>query len=242
MEITVEIEGGNQQYRTTIAGVTYPNKDGTERQALLRALKPGQKLTLIREPNNPYDKFAVAIFTLSGLQLGYTHAGDSRLADHMDMGGAVSAKVVTVTGGPGLLGWLFPSLRKNYGCVIEITKGDFDWQQVRPYMEKSKEIEKLLDKAKKCETETAPRAITLYRQAIEQIVALDKSGKYAAAWRRARYPINRLSLLLEKSGDIEGAHREILRYEQYKDPNALTATETKAVLARKLRLAKKLKS
>jgi hypothetical protein len=240
MEITFEIEGGNQQYRTTIAGVTKVNKNGTDRQGLVKALKRGQELTLIREPDNPFDKFAVALFTRSGQQLGYTHAGDARLASHMDMGGAVSAKVVTVTGGPGLLGWLFPSLRKHYGCVIEITKGDFDWQQVRPYMEKSKEIERLLDKAKKCESQKGPKAITLYREAIEQIVALDNSGKYAAAWRRVRYPIDRLSLLLEKSGDIEGAYQAILCYEEYKDAYGLTAAEKKAVLTRKTRLEKKI--
>ena len=168
METTFEVEFPNQKFRTTIAGVTKQNADGTERQSLVKALRPGEHLKLIREPDNPYDQFAVAIYTLTGEQLGYMHAGDSRLADHMDKGGEVSTKVVAVTGGPGLFGWLLPSLRKNYGCVIEITKGDFDWQQIQPYMDMNTEIERLLEKAKKFESENATKAITLYRKAISR--------------------------------------------------------------------------
>jgi hypothetical protein len=65
-------------------------------------------------------------------------------------------------------------------------------------------------------------------------------GKVAAAWRRARYPINRLSLLLEKCGDYRAAYDEILCYERFNDVFGLTSTEEKSVIARKRRLSKKL--
>ena len=67
------------------------------------------------------------------------------------------------------------------------------------YIEKSREIEELIRDTRAIEASNPAKAISKYRQAIEEIVVLDKSGPVAAAWRRARYPINRLSLLLEKN-------------------------------------------
>ena len=57
------------------------------------------------------------------------------------------------------------------------------------------------------------KAISLYQEAISQIVAFDSAGTIKAAWRRARYPINRLSLLLEKRGELRKAQEVILMYE-----------------------------
>src|SRR5436309_306860 len=122
MEISVETRGYEQTFHTRIAGVTKQNADGTDRQALIKTLRRGETLNLVREPNNPYDKYAIAVFRSSGVQLGYIPAGDRRLADHMDMGGRVSAKVVKIGGGPGILGLFFRAFRKPYGCVVEISK------------------------------------------------------------------------------------------------------------------------
>lgn len=80
----------------------------------------------------------------------------------------------------------------------------------------------------------------MYREAVTQIVEFDSAGTIKAAWRRARYPINRLSLLLEKRHDLQGAQQEILRYEQFNDAFGLTLAEKNSVDGRKLRLAKKL--
>lgn len=55
MEITVEFKGFEQSFRTTIAGVTMQNRDGTDRQSLLRVLRTGERLKLVREPENPHD-------------------------------------------------------------------------------------------------------------------------------------------------------------------------------------------
>ena len=230
-----------QVFRTTVRGVTKRNPDGSERQNLIKTLVPGQALTLLREPSNQYDKYAVAVLKVSGEQLGYVPAGDKRLADHIDMGGSVTAKVVTITGGPGILGLFFRSLRKPYGCVIEIQKGGFDnWKAIAPYMNKSREIETLISTAHKLEENDEATAISMYRDAVKQIVALDELGSVAAAWRRARYPINRLSLLLDRSGLTQEAYEEIVRYEQFHDVFGLTQEDEKSVAARKQRLSKKL--
>jgi hypothetical protein len=240
MEISVEIKRYEQTFRTTIAGVTKQNPDGTERQALVKTLSRGEAVRLVREPNNPYDKYAVAVFRTSGEQLGYIPAGDRRLADHIDMGGHVSAKVVRTVGGSGFLGLFFRAFRKHYGCVIEISKGDFNWKEVSPYLDESRKIEELIKIAQTLETKDAERAISMYREAITQIGEFDSAGAVKAAWRRARYPVNRLSLLLVKRGELRKAQEVILMYEQFNDAFGLTSAEKKSVDARKQRLARKL--
>ena len=199
-------------------------------------------MRLVREPDNPYDKYAIAVTKASGEQLGYLPSGDSRLAYHIDMGGRVDVRVVTVTGGPGILGLLFRSLRKPYGCVVEIQKGALGGKEVIPYMEKSRAIEALITTAHATEADDPTGAISMYRDAINQIAALDALGSVAAAWRRGRYPINRLSLLLDKSGRSREAYEEILRYELYRDVFGLTQGDTESVAARKQRLSRKLRA
>ncbi len=176
MEISVEIKRYEQTFRTTIAGVAKQNTDGKDRQAIIRALGRGEALNLVRELNNPYDKYAIAVFRTTGEQLGYIPAGDRRLAGHMDMSGHVSAKVVKIVGGPGILGLFFRAFRKHYGCVIEISKGDFNWKEVLPYTNESRKIEELIRIAQTLETKDAEKAISLYQEAISQIVAFDSAG------------------------------------------------------------------
>jgi hypothetical protein len=240
MEITAEFKGFEQSFRTTVAGVTMQNRDGTDRQSLLKALRTRERLKLVREPENSHDPHAVAVFRSTGEQLGYVPAGDVRLAYHMDAGGPATATVVMVTGGPGILGRIFKRFGKNYGCVIEVVKGDFPWAEITPYMDRSREIEELIKATRAMEATAPTEAIANYRKAIDAIVAFDAAGPVAPFWRRARYPIDRLSLILEKSGDLAGSLAEILRYEQFKDRYGLTADAERSISSRKLRLAKKL--
>jgi single-stranded-DNA-specific exonuclease len=108
-------------FKTRIAGVTHSNRDGTKRQALIARCKAGESLTLRREPENPYDEGAIAVHRSTGEQLGYMPGGDTRLASWMDSGGEVSARIVNIDGGLPLLLRLLGQ-RRNYGCVIEVTK------------------------------------------------------------------------------------------------------------------------
>ncbi|HXM81242.1 MAG TPA: HIRAN domain-containing protein [Burkholderiales bacterium] len=236
MDITFKVTGHQQTFRTTVAGVTHQNADGTDRQAILKALRPGEELRLEHDAGNPYDKFAVAVFRTTGEQVGYVPAGDVRLANHIDSGGTVAARVVSITGGPGFLGLIFKAFRKSYGCVIEVEKGDPNWKEIAPYMEKSRDIEELIKTTNVLEETDPTSAISNYRKAIKEIVALDSAGLIASSWRRAHYPINRISLLLEKTGDHQGALDAILAYEEYGDSYGISSADKKSVAARKVRL------
>lgn len=60
---------------TRVAGITFDNSDGTSRQALARLLRAGDPLDLMREPTNPFDPNAIALYAgqgrAAGKQLGY---------------------------------------------------------------------------------------------------------------------------------------------------------------------------
>jgi hypothetical protein len=55
-----------------------------------------------------------------------------------------------------------------------------------------------------------------------------------------RYPINRLSLVLEKQKRYQEALGEIQTYERTPDRRGLTASESETIAARKSRLLKRL--
>ena len=50
-----------RSFPSKVIGVTNSNADGSNRQELIRSCRAGQRLTLIREPDNPYDPSAVLI-------------------------------------------------------------------------------------------------------------------------------------------------------------------------------------
>lgn len=98
----------NNGFFTKIVGVTFPNPDGSSRQALLAELAerydPSVKifLTAKRDLDNAYDDKAVAIFDDSGRQLGYlSRKVNETVAPWMDDGHPILVEVVNVTGGDG---------------------------------------------------------------------------------------------------------------------------------------------
>jgi hypothetical protein len=83
-----------------VYGVGHRNADGTDRQKIAAKCVPGEALSLIREPNNPHDPNAIALFRRNGQQLGYVGGGLAEtLAPVLDGGGYVTAVVAEVTGG-----------------------------------------------------------------------------------------------------------------------------------------------
>jgi hypothetical protein len=52
-------------------GVTFSNPDGSSRQDVIAQCRPGQKLVLRAEPENTYDRHAVAVMDSNERQLGY---------------------------------------------------------------------------------------------------------------------------------------------------------------------------
>lgn len=97
-----------EEFYTKVAGVTFEN-----RQEIVFRLNEGEKLLLLREPDNSFDTSAVKVVTQKGEQVGYLNA---KLAKHfaplLDRGESYVAFVSQVTGGSG----------KNYGVNIVIQK------------------------------------------------------------------------------------------------------------------------
>ena len=74
--------------RSPLAG--FRHYDGAE---VLRDLKPGARLELVREPDNPYDANAVRV-EWRGVKLGYVPRRDNAaVARQMDRGAALEARL-----------------------------------------------------------------------------------------------------------------------------------------------------
>jgi len=231
---------------TKIVGVTYKNPDGTDRQKIIKKCKKGEPLKLVREPDNPVDEHAIAVFRETGEKIGYiaSHVafraeGAGDLAPHMDEGGGVRAKVVEIIGGPsGFLGLQ----RKSYGCVIEITKGTI------PYRAKDYEGYGLIQKAKSLEKSEPDKAIALYLKGMKALYGADKlykqfrsDGKARREWNReTAYPVNRLAMLLDKKGRYIQCLQLIIKYEQIENKRGISKLDMESISKRKARIIKKI--
>jgi hypothetical protein len=109
-------------FTTKVVGSTYKNPDGLNRQQIIKMCKAGERIKLIREPNNPRDVFAIGVFRESGEQIGYLAkhvATDNELPYHMDRGGQVYATVSKIIAERSGL----QRAKKTYYCIIELVKG-----------------------------------------------------------------------------------------------------------------------
>jgi hypothetical protein len=99
-----------REIKTKIAGVTYddPANKGLNRQETIRRMvKAGQRLELRREPDNPHDGNAVAVWLQRRVvlmrmsyHLGYLPGDVARdVARAMDGGAEPDVRVLQVTGG-----------------------------------------------------------------------------------------------------------------------------------------------
>ncbi len=81
---------------TSIVGTQYPNPDGSSREECLANCVAGDRLLLNREPDNPHDQNAVAVWTQSGCQLGYLNRDlAAKLSPVLDHGGNAHAEVIS---------------------------------------------------------------------------------------------------------------------------------------------------
>jgi hypothetical protein len=90
--------------QTRVAGVSFENRDGSPRQPYVRLAKKGDALALRREPDNPFDPFAMAVDWTdadgAAHQLGYVpRALAAVLAPFVDQGGKLVAAVLRKGGG-----------------------------------------------------------------------------------------------------------------------------------------------
>jgi hypothetical protein len=79
-------------FDTFIAGTTH-----LEDQTVLEALRPGEKLTLLREENNEFDKKAILFLNAEKKKLGYVPKRDNIVcARLMDAGKLLNAKITGI--------------------------------------------------------------------------------------------------------------------------------------------------
>ncbi len=73
---------------TGIAGLRYYiDRDSDEGKKILKSLKPGTELQLLRDPQNKYDRWAIAVYTPDGIQVGHvTRYKNETIARLMDYG------------------------------------------------------------------------------------------------------------------------------------------------------------
>lgn len=111
-------------FYSKVRGVSRRNPDGSDRQTIASKCRRGEKLILVREPDNPRDRNAVKVMRRGGFlsgeqQLGYLSAEVAEeIAPLLDRGERVEAEVTEVTGGGG--GWF--SERKHFGVNIRIRR------------------------------------------------------------------------------------------------------------------------
>jgi hypothetical protein len=87
-------------FQSKVVGVTRHNHDGSDRQVIAAECRQGEELVLRREPDNPQDKNAVAVFRENGDQVGYLSASVAeQLAPLLDADAPITAEVSEVTGG-----------------------------------------------------------------------------------------------------------------------------------------------
>jgi len=193
---------------------------------------PDFKIELEREPDNPVDPNAIKVLaigtTISGSKLrgkiGYL---DKDIAAGLKGNFEIDARPQSI---------LLPNLKYNF-IILNLTILTKIPAKERLSLKLNDEIRQLIESAKVLEKEHAEKAIEKYKAAIELIRQFDaECGEYP---RWSRYPVNRLSLLLEKGKDLRASLESIEEYEKYKDPKGLTKSDEGMVTKRKARLENK---
>lgn len=89
-----------RHFYTKVVGVTHPNKDGGDRQAIIARCKPFEPVDLEHEDDNPYDPNAIMVLTKDHVQIGYLPrevAPDIWLRIQQDF--SFNTFIVNITGG-----------------------------------------------------------------------------------------------------------------------------------------------
>ena len=176
---------------------------------LISQCKEGEALKLLRErkPDNPN---YVGVANNFGEHLGDINPSDIRnksLDFDIDHGAEVSAKIEHI----------FNDSEK-LECIIEISKGDVEWEEYKKFLVKDQETKQIIFKANTLEKIDSEEAIFLYRKSIEILKENNKKyEKYAGPWRYQKFPINRLSLILERQKRYKECFEEIEAYEKLTD-------------------------
>lgn len=156
--------GNNQNFYTKIAGVTFDNDNGTNRQELLRLSKPGDRLFLVPSPNE-YNDTAVKVMSDSlNEQLGWLKSELSEeIFNWIKDGNEYSAEISEITG--------LDDENKTLGCNIHIEKIKASGEAMNRQKVDSK------DKSNKLNTEGTEKEKTSQEKAEELSNKMQNAGK-----------------------------------------------------------------
>ena len=194
---------------------------------LISECKVGDALNLIRERKSDNINY-VGVADKSGKHLGSINPSDVRnyyLGFDIDYGAEVSAKIKQVSTKNGKL-----------ECIIEISKGNVDWKKYEKLRAKDDEAKEVIFQAKTLEKSNIEEAIFLYRKAIGMLKEIDQN--FGNNLRYQRFPINRLSLILERQKRYKECLEEIDAYEKLTDKIGLYAGEKERIEKRKEKIIK----
>ena len=104
-----------KNYTIKVVGESFDNEDGTSRQKIIKRTNIGDPVSLIREPDNRYDKNAVGVHVIGKGQIGYVSRENAEwIADVLDSGKDVSTKIKYIR----KTGRLF---ERKFGVVVDMT-------------------------------------------------------------------------------------------------------------------------
>ncbi|MEQ1903462.1 MAG: HIRAN domain-containing protein [Pirellulaceae bacterium] len=111
-----------------VAGVTFPNDDGSERQDIIKRCKPGEQLILRHDKYNEYSEVAIQVLRTNGEQLGHVpeYLADSLFME-IENGYNIAAFLKNVTGGT----WDKPTRGANF--VVFIVAKDVALEEFQKY-------------------------------------------------------------------------------------------------------------
>jgi len=214
-----------------LRGVSYENEDGTSRQELIAQCRRNNSLILKAEPDNPHDRHAVAVLNGNGEQLGWLKS-DARDAASVLRGEPISAKVERVLGGTRWWHKLV-GIKRHYGLLICLDKGEVDWAAHNQHREKAEQVDNLVKAALSAEkSSSVDEAIMKYVLTMNSIVKLNMEDPIAAAHRYKEAPINRLTMLLTRQKRGKDALASFEKWQSVTDPVGLTKANKEALFKR----------
>jgi hypothetical protein len=83
-------------YPIGIVGESFTNEDGTSRQHEIARCRPGEPVTLERDPQNKHDARCVKVMSARGVQIGNISRDDSWICERLDRGAFLDARIMRV--------------------------------------------------------------------------------------------------------------------------------------------------
>jgi hypothetical protein len=117
---------------------------------------------------------------------------------------------------------------------VQVFIGDPDWKNKKELDDINRDSKRMITIAKTLEKTNPEASVSLYRKAIEKLKGIDlQCEKHFSTWRKQKFPINRLSLVLQRQKRYQKCLDEIETYEKMSDKAGLYAGEKEIIRKRK---------